>query len=213
MKTTQYVRQEKSIAAADSGGIRERWMWGLRLLRDPDAMSSQASLRHGVAEQLVAAARAAGRKLSEREIRRRLQCARAYPTEVQIGRAVADFESWRDLSDAGFPPYDAPDGEPLADHRTAAERDHDRARALVDALGEQGALFPLRDFEPVTTTLKELLDYAEQQEEITERFRAHGKKRRAYLDDLIVAAGEDLSMTWQAAHDRLPDPTLPLEAP
>ena len=37
--------------------------------------------------------------LSEREIRRRLQCARAYPTETEFGSAAAEFESWRDLAE------------------------------------------------------------------------------------------------------------------
>jgi hypothetical protein len=203
MKTTQYVRQEKAISVADSGGIRQRWLWGLRLLRDTDAMSSPKSLRHGVAEQLTAAAKASGLKLSEREIQRRLQCARTYQTEAEIRHAVSDFETWHDLVGAGFPAYEAPEGEPLADHRTDAERDHDRARALVDLIGEQGSLFPLRDFEPVTTTLKELVDYTEQQEELTSRFVAHGRKRRAYLDSLIEAAEYDLSMVWREAHNRL----------
>lgn len=205
MKITQYVRLEKAIAAADLGGIRQRWLWGLRVLRDPEAMSSPKSLRHGVTEELVAAARAAGLKLSEREIRRRLQCARTYGTETQIGHAVADFGAWRDLSEANFPTYDAPPDEPPADHRTDVERDHDHARALVDLVGDQGSLFPLRDFEPITTTLKQLAVYAEQQEELTARFVAHGQKRRAYLDALIEVADGDLDMTWQEAHDRLGD--------
>lgn len=204
MKTSQYVKQEKAIAAADSGGIRQRWLWGLRLLRDPEAMSSEKSLRHGVTEQLIAAATAAGLKLTDREIRRRIQCARTYGTEAEIGRVTSDFESWFDLLKAGFPPYEVPSGEPLADHRTESERDHDHARALLDLIGEQGSLFPLRDFEPVTTTLKELDDYTKQQEELTARFVAHGRKRRAYVDSLIEAADGDLSMTWQEAHERLP---------
>lgn len=203
MKTTQYVRQEKAIATADSSSIRERWMWGLRLLNDTEAMASEKSLRHGVADQLVAAATSAGHRLSEREIQRRLQCARTYRTESEIRHAVTDFETWRDLVNGGFPTYDAPDGEPLADHRTDAEREHDRARALAELVGDQGALFPLRDFEPVVTTLKELADYADQQEELTARFVRHGQKRRAYLNELIEAAGDDLSVTWQVAHDRL----------
>jgi hypothetical protein len=214
MKTTQYVRQEKAIASADTGSIRERWMWGLRLLRDPDAFApGSTQLKPGRADELVQAANAAGLRLTVREIQYRLQCARAYPTEAQIANAGAQFQGWTELRAAGFPPFDAPDDEPLADHRTETERAHDRARALADAIGEQGALFPLSTFEPITTTLKELVDYAEEQEEITARFVAHGRKRRAYLEDLIAAAGNDLSMTWQAAHDRLPDPTLPLEAP
>lgn len=66
VKTTQYVRQEKAIASADSSGIRERWLWGLRLLNDAEKMSaSGGSLRHGVAEWLIAAsgADAKGRNL------------------------------------------------------------------------------------------------------------------------------------------------------
>lgn len=201
MKTSAYVRQERAIASADSGGIWERWIWGLRLLRDSSAMTeSGKSLQHGVTDQLVAAATAGGLRLSAREIQRRLQCARAYPTEAQIRRAVADFGTWRELSDANFPPFEAPEGEPVADHRTDAERDQDRARALVDLVGEQGTLFPLRDFEPVTTTLQELLDYTEEQEALTARFVAHGRKRRAYLNRLIDAADHDLTVRWQVAH-------------
>lgn len=102
MKTTQYVRQEKAIATADSNVIRERWLWGLRLLRNPAAMSSEKSLRHGITDQLVAAAQAAGLKLTAREIQRRLQCARTYPTEAQMRRVTSDFESWFDLLKADF---------------------------------------------------------------------------------------------------------------
>jgi hypothetical protein len=206
MKTTQYVRQENAITASDSNGIRERLMWGLRILRDSEAMAASGrSLRHGVAEQLIAAAgvNSKGRnRLSEQEIQRRLRAARAYPTETQIRNAVTDFDTWHDLVAAGFPPYDAPEGEPPADYRTPAEQRHDRARALADTVGEQGSFFPLSVFEPVTTTLKELADYADEQEAITERFAAHDKKRRDYLDGLIKAADGDLSTTWQAAIER-----------
>jgi hypothetical protein len=204
VKTTQYIRQERAIASADSGGIRQRWIWGLRLLRDAEAFSpGSGQLKPGRADLLIKAAKSAGMKLSEREIRYRLQCARAYPTETQIRHACAEFDDWSALRAAGFPAIAAPDGEAPADHRTEAERDHDRARALVDLIGEQGALFPLRDFEPMETTLKELVEYAEQQEAMTERFAAHGRKRREYLDCLIEAADFNLGMTWREAHDRL----------
>lgn len=208
MKTAQYVRQEKAIAVADSGGIRQRWLWGLRLLRDSEAMSeSGKSLKHGVTDQLIAAAKAVGLRLSDREIRRRLQCARTYQTDSQIGRAVADFETWHELSDANFPEYDAADGEALADHRTDAERDHDRARALLDLIGEQGGLFPLSDFEPTQTTLKDLQVYMEEQEGLTARFVARGEKRRAYFELLVEAADFDLAVTWAESHGRLGDGT------
>jgi hypothetical protein len=132
-------------------------------------------------------------------------CARTYSTETEIAHAGAQFSDWTELRTAGFPAFDVPPGEPPADHRTEAERDHDRARTLADLIGDQGALFPLRHFEPVTTTLKELLDYTEQQDELTARFAEHGRKWRAYLERLIAAAGNDLSMVWQEAHSRLPD--------
>src|SRR5205814_1720505 len=162
-----------------------------------------AQLKPGRADELVTAATAAGLKLTVREIQFRLQCARAYSTEAQIANAGSQFESWTELRRAGFPPIPVSTDEPSADHRTQAERDHDHARALIDLIGEQGSLFPLRDFEPVTTTLKELVAYAEQQEELTARFLEHGRKRRAYLSSLIEAADGDLSATWQEAHNRL----------
>lgn len=204
MKTTQYVRQEQAIAAADRGGIRERWMWGLRLLRDPEAFAPGSSqLKPGRTDELIKASAAAGRKLSAREIQYRLQCARTYRTETQIAQALAEFGTWSALIAASFPAFEADAAEAPADHRTQIERDRDRARALAEQIGAQGALFPLADFEPVTTSLKELHEYAEQQEAITARFVAHGERRRAYLAALTAAADGDLSVTWQDAHERM----------
>ncbi|MEU4592588.1 hypothetical protein [Micromonospora aurantiaca (nom. illeg.)] len=204
MKTTQYVRLERQIAASAVNDIRDRWLWGLRLLRDPEAFApGSTQMKPGRVDELLRAAKAAGMKLSEREIRYRLQCARAYPTESQIRHAGAEFEDWTSLRAAGFPPFDAPEGEPPADHRTEAERKRDHARALAEHLGDQGALFPLSDFEPITTTLKELTAYAAEMAELTERFAARDRERQAYLNALIAAADGDLSMTWQDAHDRL----------
>lgn len=203
MKTTQYIKQERAIAAADRGGIRERWLWGLRLLRDPEAMASEKSLKHGVTDELVAVATARGYKLSAREIQRRIQCARTYQTEDEIRQALADFETWDDLHRAGFPTYPAPADEPPADHRTETEREHAKAHALLDLIGEQGALFPASMFEPVETPLKDLAAYAEEMCELTGRFVQRDEERRAYLDQLIAAADGDLSMTWQEAQQRL----------
>lgn len=208
MKTAQYVRQERAIAASAVNDIRQRWLWGLRLLRDADAFAPGSSqLKPGRAEELIKAAKAAGLKLSEREIRYRLQCARAYPTEAQIQHACAEFDDWSGLRSAGFPPFEAPEDEPLADHRTEDERRRDHARALADVVGEQGSLFPLSDFEPVTTTLKDLIVYATEMSELTARFAARDQDRWAYLNRLVDAAGADLSVTWAVAHARLDDGT------
>jgi hypothetical protein len=205
VKTTQYVKQERAIAAADSGGVRERWMWGLRLLRDPEAFAPGSSqLRPGLADELIDANAKRGIKLSEREIRRRLQCARTYQTETEFGHAVAEFGTWRDLADANFPAREASPDEPPADHRTPDEIRRDRARQLAEAVDPQGVLFPLDRFEPATVTLMDLETYTKEQEELTARFAAHDWKRRCYLARLIEAAGGDLSTTWQQAHELLP---------
>jgi hypothetical protein len=201
MRITQYLAQEKAIAAADTNTIRERWIFGLRILRDPEAMSpGGGGLRHGVAPRLVAEAKARGFALSEREIRWRIQAARTYPTESQIGNAVTDFRSWRNLISAGFPSYDAAPDEPLADHRTEAEKRRDADRRLLDLVGPQGTLFPLDQIEPTEAPLKDLVEYADRQDALTERFAAHGRKRREYLDRLINAVDGDLSRVWQDAH-------------
>lgn len=205
MRTTEYLKLEREIAAADRGGIRARWLWGLRLYRDPNAMSSPKSLRHGVTEELIAAAQEAGLTLSATEIRYRLQCARSYPRETQIGQVLADFKTWHDLIEAAFPAYEAPEGEPLAEHRTDAERRHDKARALMENIGSQVRLFPARHFEPGITTLTELADYTDEQDKLTARFVEHGRKRRTYLEALIKAAGGDLGVFWQQAQKQLDD--------
>lgn len=201
MRTTQYIRQERAIAAAAVNDIRERWMWGLRLLRDADAFApGSTQLKPGRADELVRAAKAAGLNLSQREIQYRLRAARTYRTESQIAQISARFGNWSSLIAAEFPDVDAEDGELPADHRTDTERARDHARALVDLVGEQGTLFPLADFEPAETPLKDLKAYAEEMAELTARFRKRDEERRNYLDTLIEAAAGDLSTSWQDAH-------------
>lgn len=203
MKVTQYLRIERAISAAATSDIRERWFWGLRLIRDADAFALGSSqLKPGRADELIRAAKAAGMTLSEREIRYRVQCARAYPTDSQIRHACAEFEDWSSLRAAGFPEFEPDEGDLPADHRTDKERQADHARALTDLLGEQGTLFPLRDFEPNETPLKVLEAYADEMSELTARFALRDRLRREYLNQLVAAADGDLSTTWQSAHLR-----------
>jgi hypothetical protein len=202
MKTTQYIRQEKAIAAADTNGIRERWLWGLRLLRDAEVFTSGGQMKAGRADELIAALKSAGRKISQREIQYRLKAARTYPTDSQIAQISARFENWSALIAADFPTVDALPDELPADHRTDTERQRDHARALTEILGEQGTLFPLADFEPHETPLKDLKAYADEMAELTARFRRRDEERQAYLTQLIDAADGDMSTTWQDAHMR-----------
>jgi hypothetical protein len=216
MKLTQYTAREGQIRTADSGGIRQRWLWGLRLLADQEKIAPAGGLKHGVADALVQAATKRGYKLSDREIRWRLQCARTYKTEAQIGNAVTDFETWHDLIQAGFPGYEAPAGEPLADWRTESERTRDHNRAWLDASNGMDAMFPLSQFEPVETTLEDLENYMKDSlaihESIVAGFEHTHAKRREYLDRLEAAVDGDLSATWQEAQDRLPDDDNQAEA-
>lgn len=216
MKTSQYGRQEQAIAAADSGGIWQQWLYGLRLINDAERLAPAGGLRHGEAEKLIAEAERHGIKLSEREIRWRMQCARAYPTEAQIGNAVTDLRTWRAMTQAGFPPYERPEGEPDADYRTAKEARHDRARDLARAAAEHASaqleLFPAAHLDPARSTLADLEAYVVEQAEMTARFAKRDAERRAHLDKLIEAAGGDMDMLWQEAHNRLASPPIPLAA-
>ena len=123
-------------------------------------------------------------------------------TEGQIGQVLADFRTWDDLHNAGFPPYRADPIEP-ADHRDHAERHRDLARELMSHAGDQIELFPLDTFDQATSTLKDLQAYTDEQDALTARFAARGALRRSYLERLISAAAGDLSTTWGVAQERL----------
>ena len=103
MKTTPYLKLERQIFADERGGILHRWRYGRQLMA---AKVGRKQLPHGMTADLIKAAEKAGFKLSEREIRRRLQCAEAYDTEAKVGQALADFGTWSALAEAGFPPVE-----------------------------------------------------------------------------------------------------------
>jgi hypothetical protein len=69
-------------------------------------------------------------KVSAREIQYRLQCARTYPTESQLAKALGDFRTWWDLIQANFPAYEAE-----ADGRQRGQRGGRGARKATDAPG------------------------------------------------------------------------------
>lgn len=203
-----YGRLEKAIAAADVGSIRVRWEYGRRLLCEPSMTTEAGNLRHGKIAELIDAAHRVGVKLSERELRYRLEAARTYPCESQIGTARADFGSWNALREAGFPAYDPEPDEAAYDPRTLAEKARATAKQL--ALGdpdpyEQLALFEYFPEERFTefSTLAELAKYAAEMRELTERFAERDKVRADYLARLAAAVGGDMSKTWAEAQAAL----------
>jgi hypothetical protein len=106
-----YDRIEQRILNADTGSSYYRWKWGRLVLCDPD-LTKNGRLRHGVLDALVAKAWAHGSKLSKREIKYRLQAARTYQTEAEIGQVLAQFDNWWTLISAGFPPAEVPPDAP-----------------------------------------------------------------------------------------------------
>lgn len=210
MRYARYLRLEKYISASDRGGIIERWRYGRRLIEDDTATTPAGNLKHGVLDRLTTHATARGYKLSEREIQRRLQCARTYETEDQIRHAVADFETWRDLADANFPPVEAPPDAGPYDPRDADERARDTARNLArraeqDDEEDQLTLFEYFPDDRFTdiSTLAELAKYAEEMADLTERFAQRDRERADYLQRLINAVGGDMSATWEQAQAAL----------
>lgn len=209
MRYARYLRQEKYIAASDTGGIIERWRYGRRLIEDDTATTPAGNLKHGVLDKLIAHASARGYTLTQTEINRRLRCAKAYLTEAQISRAATDFEYWWNLISAGFPAVDVPtDAEPF-DPRDADERARDTSRILARRAAADGAdqlalfdYFPDDRFDE-TATLGELAKYAEEMADLTERFAQRDRERADYLQSLIDAVGGDLSATWEHAQQAL----------
>lgn len=207
MRYSQYLKAERHITATDSGAIIERWRYGRRLLCDDAAMTaSRKSLKHGVLDRLIAHAEAERIALSDQEIQRRLRAARAYPTEDQIRRAATDFETWRDLVNAGFPDYERLDTEPDYDPRWTDERERDAANReaalMADESDEQLSLFPEEKFDELST-LEELSKYADEMAQITERYARRDAKRISYLRRLIDAVNGDMSATWAEARAAL----------
>lgn len=105
-----YLKLELSIARGERGGIYDRWEYGTKVL---EARAGRKQLPHGMIADLIAAAARIGLKVSEREIRRRVQLAETYRSKAEVGQALADFGTWSALAEAGFPPVESTDPEEL----------------------------------------------------------------------------------------------------
>lgn len=207
VKAARYGKIDKEIIAHDGGGIWERWRYGRLLLVDDTATTAAGNLQHGVLAKLILAAERHGIKVSEREIRRRVQCARTYPTRSQIGQLLTDFRTWDEVINSTWPEYPTLEDERPYDPRTDAElmNDQHRKGKGLNLFGDQATRqYTLFDsFAPETTSLATLDEWTRQQEEITARFVAIGIERRRYLDDLVKAVDGDMTATWATAQAAL----------
>lgn len=205
----RYLRLEKNIAASDTGGILERWRYGRRLLSDGKATTPAGNLRHGVLGDLITDAKSIGVSLSEREIRYRLECARAYETETEIGTARADFPDWTSLRTAGFPPVEVTDPGELYDPRDADEKWRDfrseqerrKAENPEQLTFELPSMFSHDTYGP-RTHLADLVAACDESERMTANFVKRDNERRAYVGELLDAAGGNDQMTWIEAEAR-----------
>jgi len=204
-----YLRHERRIATDETDSIIARWTWGRQILLDNERMSPTGkSLRHGVADNLIAKATRRGHKLSRQEIERRLQAGRTYPTMVQIREALTNFESWDALARAGFPPVDRPDGEADFDPRSdteAAAGNARQGRRLLASIGVGQQSFDLwpEDRFGDDSPLAEMAKYVEEQAAITARFAARDDRLLNHFQLLLDAADGDLTVTWGAAEELL----------
>ena len=198
MRYSTCLRRERKIAAADGATILQRWAYGRDLLGDPKMMAASGKSLHGALEQLLAAAKAKGHELSEREIQRRLRCARAYETEAQIGQAMMLFGGWFALIGAGFPPVDIPGGDVPCESEPAQE-------PLDFGRWEQVEMFP--GFTS-SAALGDLETYCASMERMTSNYLARDQKRRAHLEELLAAADGDRGCSYDQARRALRERAL-----
>jgi len=204
MRYASLRRLEKDIAAFDTGALVQRWRYARKLLEDDKATTPNGHLRHGVQVTLLEGAKKDGCKLAERELQRRLQLGRTYPTAAHIRQAQAEFGSYHALIEANFPPVEvsADAGEPDLGFQIPEERAHDAARRLLAQAGSEPNLFPPARFDDFSS-LSELAKYATEMAEVTERFRQRDEERAAYLKRLVDAVNGDMSATWEEAQAAL----------
>lgn len=211
MKLSKYLRAERRISTADGSAILERWRWGRQLLADPEAVNAAGTIRRGrgVVERLVEAARARRLPLSEREIQRRLQLARTYPTEELCRQALARYGTWEALAAAGFPALDDA-GDDRQDHASGDQADQQGAPAepwhQQPALdGDTGEVFPREIhiggavLDRDACSLRTLAVYLDRRERWTEGHLRRNAELRAHLDDLIAAVGGDVETPYGEA--------------
>lgn len=198
MSRSTYKSLQKAIARDDKHSIESRWEYGRAVLADPKKMApSGKSLRHGATEALIADAKAVGSHLTDREIQRRIQCARAYKSINEIRHAVSDFDTWHDLVDAGFPLVHVDEPEPVGDipEQTESERDE----------FEQLGLFPamVKNVSIETASVATIVAYTDDMTRMTQSYATTDAKRRAHVAEIVAICDGDLSIRYVDALDML----------
>jgi hypothetical protein len=202
-KQSPYLKLEKSIAADERGGIMHRWRYGRELLK---AKAGRRQLPHGLVTELIVDATRAGLKLSEREIRRRVQCASVYESEAKVGQALADFGSWSALAEAGFPMVEVDEPDEIDDLEEVGMSTPD----VVEM-----PLFEIPGFKPVLringkkvdladATVRQAVDYRDMCIQMHENFGRTVEQVKSTVATMLAGAGGDLEANaleaWKRAN-------------
>jgi hypothetical protein len=205
VRYSRYRAIEQAIAAGDSSGIKQRWLYGRRLLCTDEMCTPDGNLRDGKREWLIDRAKRNGQKLSATEISYRLKAAKTYPSEACIVQILEQYENWWALIRAKFPQVTAPEGSipfnPLETDELLRQSDRRGQRIMQHAGGQEGFDFG-PDFKP-DDPLADIGEWLDEQDEINARFTAKASERRSYYGDLCEAVAWDLSKTWGEAQRAL----------
>lgn len=198
MSRSSYKSLQRAIARDDKHSIESRWEYGRAILADPKKMAASGkSLRHGATEALIADAQAVGSALTEREIQRRIQCARTYKTINEIRHAVSDFDTWHDLVQAGFPSVYVDDIAPTEEMPEQGEDERDEF--------EQLGLFPamVKNVSIETASVAQIVAYTDDMTRMTQSYASTDAKRRAHVAEIVAVCDGDLSIRYVDALDML----------
>lgn len=209
MSRPNYPKLSQAPARDDRHSIEHRWRHGRAILTDPEMMSASGkSLKHGAMDKLIAIAKAAGVKLSEREIQWRIQCARAYKTINEIRRSTSDFADWTALVEAGFPvTYIDESVDEIDDIETVGASDESPTE------WDQDPLFDIPGFKAVVKvrgrkvdlsdlTVREAVDYRDMCHEMHANFGRTVAQVESSVEVMLRGCGGDLEANaieaWRA---------------
>lgn len=200
-----YLKLEQDIAKEERGGIMHRWRYGRELLK---VKAGRRQLPHGLATELMVDALRAGIKLSEREIQWRVRCATVYDSEEKVRKAITDFGTWFNLTQAGFPAVEIDEEDPI-DGMEEVGIVGDGEPADV-----QGVLFDIPGFKSVLringrkrdlvdVTVREAIDYRDMCREMHASFGRTVAQIDASVERMLRGAGGDLDANaleaWRSA--------------
>lgn len=207
-KQSVYLKLETTIAKDERDGVIQRWRYGRELLA---VKAGRRKLPDGLITELIVDATRAGLKLSEREIRYRVQCATVYEDDRQIRQALAEFGTWFGLIQAGFPAVEVDE----ADETEAIEE-----VGLVADAAIQDPLFDIPGFKAVLKingrkrdltdiTVGEAVAYRDMCREMHANFGRTVAQVEATVDIMLANSGGDLEANaleaWRVSHPNAPE--------